>query len=50
MKALQLNKKQKGAEIVEFAITLPVLMLVLLSIMEFGLVLYDKALITNACR
>ena len=50
MKPLKLNKKQKGAEIVEFAIMLPVLMLVLLSIMEFGLILYDKALITNACR
>ncbi len=47
---MKLLYKQKGAETVEFAIILPLLMFVLFGIMEFGIVLYDKAVITNASR
>ena len=50
MKALKLKRIQEGAEIVEIAINLPLLLLVMFGIMEFGLVFYDKALITNASR
>jgi Flp pilus assembly protein TadG len=41
---------QKGAEIVEFALMLPFLLVMLFGIMEFGIVLYDQAVITNASR
>jgi hypothetical protein len=41
---------QKGASAVEFAIVLPVLIILLFGIIEFSLILYDKAMITNACR
>jgi Flp pilus assembly protein TadG len=47
---MKLSDNQKGAETVEFAIIVPILLLVLFGIMEFGLVLYDKAVITNASR
>ncbi len=43
-------KNGKGASAVEFAIILPVLIVMLFGIIEFGLVLYDKAVITNASR
>ena len=41
---------RKGAAMVELAIILPILLIVLFAIIEFGLILYDKALITNASR
>jgi hypothetical protein len=41
---------QKGASAVEFALILPLLMLILWGIIEFGLVLYNKQVITNASR
>jgi Flp pilus assembly protein TadG len=44
------RKDQSGSSMVEFALVLPLLMILLLGIMEFGLVLYDKAIITNASR
>jgi Flp pilus assembly protein TadG len=44
------SKKQRGASAVEFAIFLPILVLLLFGIIEFGLVLYNKAMITNASR
>jgi Flp pilus assembly protein TadG len=43
-------KGQKGASAVEFAIVLPVLVLLLVGTMEFSILLYDKAVITNASR
>ena len=43
-------KAQKGAAAVEFAIILPLLLILLFGIIEFGLILYDKAMITNASR
>jgi Flp pilus assembly protein TadG len=43
-------KKQTGASAVEFAIVLPILVLLVFGIIEFSVALYDKAMITNASR
>ena len=45
-----LLRNEKGASAVEMAIVLPLLLILLFGIIEFGLVLYDKAVITNASR
>ena len=42
--------EQKGAAAVEFAFVLPLLIVLLVGIMEFGLILYNQQVITNACR
>jgi hypothetical protein len=42
--------KSAGVAAIEFALVLPVLMLILLGIIDFGLMMYDKAMITNAAR
>ncbi len=44
------NDREKGAAAVEFALILPVLLLMLFLIIEFSIILYDKAVITNASR
>ncbi|UCG04936.1 MAG: pilus assembly protein [Desulfobacterales bacterium] len=41
---------QKGASAVEFAIILPLLVIFLFGIIEFSILFYDKAVITNASR
>lgn len=41
---------QRGQALVEFAIALPVLLILLLGITEFGLLLYNQHVITNASR
>ena len=41
---------ERGASAVEFAIVLPVLVMFVFGIIEFGIVFYNKAMITNACR
>jgi len=41
---------QQGAAAVEFALILPVLLLVVFGIIELSLALYDKAVITHASR
>jgi Flp pilus assembly protein TadG len=43
-------KDQKGASAVEFAIVLPVLLMILFGIIEFSVAFFDKAMITNASR
>ncbi|NIS71312.1 MAG: pilus assembly protein [Proteobacteria bacterium] len=43
-------KSQNGAAAVEFAIVLPLLILLVFGIIEFSVALYDKAMITNASR
>jgi len=43
-------KDQKGAAIVEFAIVLPLLVLLFMGICEFGLLWYDSQVIINASR
>ena len=43
-------KRQRGAAAVEFALLLPVVMALLMGTLEMGLILYDKAVLTNATR
>jgi Flp pilus assembly protein TadG len=47
---VKLKRTQEGASTVEFAMIVPFLLVMLFGIMEFGLLLYDKAVITNASR
>ncbi|PTB17804.1 pilus assembly protein TadE [Trinickia symbiotica] len=47
---LKRSRNQTGAALVEFAIVLPLLLLVMFGIIEFSLALYDKVVITNASR
>lgn len=41
---------QQGAAAVEFALVLPILLLVFFGMVELSLALYDKAILTNASR
>ena len=41
---------QRGTSAVEFAIILPLLVVFVFGIIEFGLVFYNKAMVTNASR
>jgi Flp pilus assembly protein TadG len=50
MKTKMIIKNQKGASAVEFAIIAPLLFVLLFGVLEGGLALYNKAVITNACR
>ncbi|APG25741.1 TadE/TadG family type IV pilus assembly protein [Syntrophotalea acetylenica] len=43
-------RSQKGAAVVEFAVVLPLLLLIVFGIIEFGFIFYNKALLTNASR
>lgn len=44
------RRSQRGASAVEFALVLPILIVLLFGIVEFGLLMYNKAVITNASR
>ena len=51
MKARELRwKKQKGASLVEFAVLAPLFVVLLFGLVEFGLFIYSKGVITNASR
>ena len=50
MKATARINNQNGASMVEFAIVLPVLLLLIFGMIEFSVMLYDKAMLTNASR
>lgn len=41
---------QKGVAAIEFAILLPILLVIIFGIIEFSILLYDKQVITNASR
>jgi Flp pilus assembly protein TadG len=43
-------KREEGAAAVEFALVLPILLMIVFGIIEFGLVLYNQEVITNASR
>ncbi len=44
------RQAQQGAAAVEFALILPILLLVFFGMVELSLALYDKAILTNASR
>ncbi|WP_421380750.1 TadE/TadG family type IV pilus assembly protein (plasmid) [Paraburkholderia sp. DD10] len=44
------SRRQAGVAAVEFAFILPLLLLIVFGTVEFGIALYDKAVITNASR
>ena len=50
MRRLGKINNQNGAALVEFAIVLPVLLMLIFGMIEFSILLYDKAMITNASR
>jgi Flp pilus assembly protein TadG len=50
LKRLKFRNSTEGAAAVEFGLILPVLMLVLMGIMEYGYVFYVDLTITNAAR
>ena len=50
MKRLGKINNQNGAAMVEFAIVLPLLLMLIFGMIEFSIMLYDKAMITNATR
>jgi Flp pilus assembly protein TadG len=41
---------QRGVAAIEFALVLPILLILVFGIIEFSTILYDKAMITNASR
>lgn len=45
-----MSKKQSGASAVEFALILPFLLIVIFLTIDFGFIVYNKAIITNASR
>jgi Flp pilus assembly protein TadG len=48
--ASRVPEKIRGAAAVEMTLMAPVLLLILLGVIEFGVVLYNQAMITNASR
>ena len=50
VKTLNQKISQNGAATVEFAIVLPLLVILVFGIIDFGLLLYNKQVITNASR
>ncbi len=43
-------RNQNGTAVVEFAVILPLLVVIVFGIIEFSVLLYDKAMVTNASR
>jgi len=43
-------RDRKGSQVVEFALILPMLLIVVFGIVDFGLAIFDKAIVTNAAR
>ena len=50
MKRFRKINNQNGAAMVEFAIVLPLLLILIFGIIEFSVMFYDKAMLTNATR
>jgi len=47
---MQSRVRQRGTTAIEFALVLPLLLLVIDGLMEFSLLMYDKVVITHAAR
>lgn len=45
-----IGSNERGAAVVEFALVVPMLLAILFGIIEFSILFYDKAVITNASR
>jgi hypothetical protein len=45
-----LPNNQKGATAVEFAVILPLLLLLIFAVIEFSLFIFNRQVLTNACR
>ncbi len=45
-----ISAHSRGVAIIEFAVVLPLLLLLVLGVIEMSLLLYDQAMITNASR
>jgi Flp pilus assembly protein TadG len=43
-------RKERGGALIEFAVITPLLLILLFGIIEFGLILYNQAVLTNASR
>jgi Flp pilus assembly protein TadG len=51
MKAQALRRrKQEGASLVEFSVIAPLFVVLLFGLVEFGMAIYDKGVLTNASR
>lgn len=50
MRIARLSKSERGAAAVEFAILLPVLILLIIGLIEFGLLYHDYLAVTHAAR
>lgn len=50
MKSRRMDHSEQGAAAVEFALILPMLTVLLFGIIEFSILFYNKAMITNASR
>jgi Flp pilus assembly protein TadG len=46
----RLRRNESGAELIEFSLTLPLLLLVVLGIIEFGFLFREYEILTNAAR
>lgn len=44
------GRRQRGAELVEFVITLPIIIIVAFILIEFAVALHNQAVLTNASR
>ena len=44
------HKRDRGQDLVEYALLFPLIMLLILGLIEFGVILYSYATITNAAR
>lgn len=48
--SLKSEARERGASVIEFAVILPLLLIIFAGTVEFGIILYDKAMLTNAVR
>ena len=50
VKKLNQNHGERGAVLVEFAVVIPILLILLMGIVEVGLLFYNQQVLTNASR